>query len=143
MNYNGWNIPFASNVTIEDPLGDTVISDRDYLLIPCPQAFFSVLFVDSSVYKPENPVTLNYTWFGANNYTVEGEWRELNVGMYITDNNGKLTEVQMELEFFVSYQASPETGLDGFIGMVLSKHNYKMNFMRRLADSTSRISLTN
>ena len=49
----------------------------------------------------------------------------------------------MSLTFFVSYQKSPETGLSGFLGMVVSNYNYDMNFIKKLADNTSGIWLQN
>ena len=49
----------------------------------------------------------------------------------------------MSLTFFVSYQKSPETGLSGFLGMVVSNYNYDMNFIKKLADNTSGVWLQN
>lgn len=81
VNYNDWNLPFAANVTLSDPMDDTIISSTNYLMMPCPQAFFSVLFVGSSVYEPADPITLNYTWYGENGYTIQGEWKELTISL--------------------------------------------------------------
>ena len=49
--YNGWDLPFAKffQIAAKDPTQATFPSDN-YLLAMNPSAFFSVIFVDTSLY---------------------------------------------------------------------------------------------
>lgn len=79
-----------------------------------PQAFFSILWIDSR-YKVENPVTVNYTWYGQNDYTFTGEWHDLVYKSYISKERVSIT-----IKTLVVYSTSPENGLDGILGMAMS-----------------------
>lgn len=73
-----------------------------------PAATFSVIFVDITLHKIENPITLNYTWYGFNQTYIQGEWVDVSVNVNL---DGYEDPVQLDLTVFVSYMASPETGL--------------------------------
>ena len=45
------------------------------------------------------------------------------------DIDGYDESVELDLTVFVSYMASPETGLNGFLGLAYSNYNDKMNFV--------------
>ena len=83
-----------------------------YLLAMNPAAFFSVIFVDTSLYQPADPITIEYTWYGQNGYTITGEWVDLYFNLTLDDTkSGETTELQVPVNAFVSYMASPEPGL--------------------------------
>ena len=49
----------------------------------------------------------------------------------------------LDLTVFVSYQDSPEEGVDGTLGLALSSYNYDMNFLQQTARKTSKFDVTN
>ena len=82
-NYNNWNLPFAKTFKISPGLEDDKVTlvpfpKDSYLLEMDPSAYFSIIFVDTSLYeadlKTEDMVTLNYTFYGQNGFEVQGYW---------------------------------------------------------------------
>jgi hypothetical protein len=47
-----------------------------------PASYFSIIFVDSNLSMPTETITLNYTWYGQNDFTIKGVW--VNVDMSLT-----------------------------------------------------------
>ena len=77
-------MPFAKTFSVKQDVRNYTVEDvkvpsGKYQLAMNPSAFFSVIFVESTITTPENPVTLNYTWYGQNNFTITGEWLDLNL----------------------------------------------------------------
>ena len=66
--YNGWNLPFMKTVemSVTDKRQD--FPQGFYQLEVDPSAYFSVVFTDLDIKQVENPVTLNYTFYGSENY---------------------------------------------------------------------------
>jgi len=62
--YNSWNLPFAKSFTV--CANDTTDSfpTNKYLLEVDPAAFFSVIFVDTTLIEYSDERTLNYTFYG-------------------------------------------------------------------------------
>ena len=47
--YNGWNLPFALNMTVAPASSETMEFPTDSYLMGCnPTAFFSIIFLESS-----------------------------------------------------------------------------------------------
>ena len=97
-----------------------------------PAAFFSIIFVDTTLITPTNPITMNYTFYGQNGYNFTGEWKDLTLNFTVDDEL-----VSINMTAFVSYRNSPETGLAGSIGLAQSRYNPTMNFMRLVAKETT------
>jgi len=51
--------------------------------------------------------------------------------------------VSVPLTAFVSYQASPEPGLDGFLAIAHSRYNFNTNFLAQLSSLFTDISILN
>ena len=119
-------MPFALNIKLEsaDETATNAIPKGDYLLTVDPSAIFSIIFVDTTLNTIENPITVDYSFYGENDYTIQGEWQEVSCTIQF-DNEEPVT---FTLTVFVSYMASPETGTDGFLGMAISSYNRNMNF---------------
>jgi hypothetical protein len=79
INYNKWNLPLARNFTLEDPTTGTDFPKGSYVLGLNPSAFFSVIFLDSELVNIEDEITLDYSFYGNNDYTIKGQWVELNI----------------------------------------------------------------
>ena len=68
-NYNGWNLPFKKTVELEALDTSINFPTNNYNLEVDPSAYFSVIFTDLDIYKEvENPVLLNYTFYGNKNF---------------------------------------------------------------------------
>ena len=111
-NYNDWNLPFAFTFIVEDSELTGNFPTNTYQLEADPSAYFSIIFVDTSLTTIENPVTLNYTFFGQNDYTLDGEWKELTFKF-----NFEGVDIELPLTTFVCYMASPESGTKGSLGL--------------------------
>ena len=137
-NYNNWNLPFAKNFTItqvDDATEETNVAfpTGKYNLGLNPAAFFSVIFLDTTLIELSDPITLNYTWYGENDFQINGTWVNLNFTLDYFAEDGTLLNSSMSLKTFVSPQSNmPEPGLNGFIGMAWSYYNYNYNFMHSL-----------
>ena len=59
------------------------------------------------------------------------------------DIDGYDESVVLDLTVFVSYMASPETGLNGFLGLAYSNYNDKMNFVTQFSEATTGIQISN
>lgn len=77
-------------------------------------------------------MTVNYTWYGQNNYTFTGEWHNLRYRTIIGEE-----EVSIDLMTLVVYDQTPENGLNGFVGMAMSQYNPDYNFMYQLTQKTN------
>ena len=62
--------------TVEMSVADrnTDFPEGFYALEVDPSAYFSVVFTDLDIKQVENPITLNYTFYGSKNYEVKGTW---------------------------------------------------------------------
>ena len=106
-NYNDWNLPFAKTVTISAADGETQsFPTSKYLVELDPASYFSIIFVDTSLSVPTETITLNYTWYGQNDFTIEGVWVDVNVVLTIEE-----VEYEVPLTVFVSYMTTPESGV--------------------------------
>ena len=144
QNYNGWDLPFAKDIKISPKDAEANFPTSKYLLGLNPAAFFSIIFVDTSLYQPANPVTIDYSWYGQNNFTIKGEWVDLWYNFTLADTiDGQEQTVNVTLTTFVSYQASPESGLDGFLAISLSQYNFNTNFLMQLSFAFYGIKLVN
>ena len=97
-----------------------------------PAAFFSVIFVQTKSYQPEEPITLEYSWYGNFGYKITGEWVDLYVNFTMTNNDDVSKDFSVPIKAFVSYQATPAQGLDGFLSISYSKYNHDANFLAQL-----------
>ena len=134
-NYNNWNLPFAKNFTITQVVDATetnvAFPTGKYNLGLNPAAFFSVIFLDTTLIELSDPITLNYTWYGENDFQINGTWVNLNFTLDYFAEDGTLLNSSISLKTFVSPQSNmPEPGLNGLIGMAWSIHNGDYNFMR-------------
>lgn len=89
-----------------------------YQLEVDPSAFFSIIFVDTTLSTPTDPRTLNYTFFGQNDYTLVGEWKDLTFTFMLEEES-----ISLPLTTFVCYQSSPESGVQGSLGIAQSMYN--------------------
>ena len=88
-------------------------------------------------------ITLNYSWYGNNGYTIQGVWVKVKMQFYVDDVLVPESPNALDLTVFVSYQDSPEEGVDGTLGLALSSYNYDMNFLQQTARKTSKFDVTN
>jgi len=71
-----------------------------------PAAFFSIIFVDTTLYTPDPAklITIDYSWYGSNGYTIQGEWVDLNFTLTVIDEDlVTYKDVLVPLKAFVSY----------------------------------------
>ena len=68
-----------------------------------PAAFFSVIFVQTKSYQPENPITLEYSWYGNFGYNITGEWVDIYVNFTITNEENESKDLSVPITAFVSY----------------------------------------
>jgi hypothetical protein len=72
-----------------------------------PASYFSIIFVDTNLSNPPTEtITLNYTWYGQNDFTIEGVWLDVNLALTVED-----TDYSVPLTVFVSYMKTPESGV--------------------------------
>ena len=76
-NYNGWNLPFKKTIEIEALDKGVNFPLSNYNLEVDPSAYFSVIFTDLDIKKVEDPVSLNYTFYGERNFEANGTWTEM------------------------------------------------------------------
>ena len=114
QSYNDWNLPFTKTLTVSKQENEIQsFPDSKYIMELSPASFFSIIFVDSSLSMPTETIKLNYTWYGQNDFTIEGVWVKVDISLTIDED-----EIVVPLTVFVSYMASPESGIQGILGLV-------------------------
>ena len=63
--YNGWNLPFMKTIQIKATDDRVNFPKSNYAMEVDPSAYFSVIFTDLDIAKVDNPITLNYTFYGS------------------------------------------------------------------------------
>ena len=123
-NYNRWNLPFMKTVEIMATDKTINFPRSRYKMEVDPSAYFSVVFTNLDIMKVEDPISLNYTFYGSKNYIVNGTWTEMQL-QFNKLTPGFFTEhsqydYNITLKVFVAYGVPPESGLDGSLGMAFT-----------------------
>ena len=126
-NYNEWNLPFAFTFDVNATNADDTFPSNAYQMEMDPSAIFSIIFLDTTLITipDEDKRTLNYTFYGQNDFNVTGHWQNLT---YTFTLEGQA--ISVDVTTFVVYSSSPETGVSGSIGMAQSNYNRQMQFIR-------------
>ena len=97
----------------------------NYNLEVDPSAYFTIVFTDLDIRKVENPILLNYTFFGDYNYEANGTWADMKLTFNKNGDIAGYGDYNITLRVFVAYATPPESGLDGTLGLaVTSKKEY-------------------
>lgn len=90
-----------------------------------PSAYFSVLFVEQSFLdrdpKKDEYRTLNYTFFGTEQYRVQGVWANANITcgeVYLNDpvSKNSIDTVNLQATIFLAFGTAPVAGISGMLG---------------------------
>ena len=120
-NYNGWNLPFKKTFELEalDPSINFPLSN--YNLEIDPSAYFSVVFTDLDINKEvEEPVLLNYTFYGEKNFAANGTWTDMRVKFNKAQGTEGFGDYNVTIKIFLAYAKPPESGLDGTLGIAVT-----------------------
>ena len=80
-NYNGWNLPFVKTAELNATSDSHEFPNANYDLKVDPNAYFSIVFVAQDYFdlRDKDLRTLNYTFYGSENYEFTGFWLEMNM----------------------------------------------------------------
>ena len=71
----------------------------------------------------ENPIELNYTFYGSENYRVKGTWQEMNL-KFNKQKQAATTvddfDYSVNITVFLAYAKPPERGLSGTLGIAVT-----------------------
>ena len=125
-------------IQIEATDDSTNFPKSNYAMEVDPSAYFSVIFTDLDIAKVDNPITLNYTFYGSENYLVKGTWQEMN----LVFNKGKLPvneslegDYIINLTVFIAYATPPESGLSGTLGIAATEVGSKYCVLCKLNET--------
>ena len=63
--YNRWNLPFMKTIQVKATDKSVNFPMSNYEMEVDPSAYFSVIFTDLDIAKVDDPITLNYTFYGS------------------------------------------------------------------------------